>query len=239
MGVGRQLVLLLASAWALGEGVSLEPGSCLSCNGGSCKERLATWHLVGTPRICWIHENRIGPNLLLETPYWAWDVVVGLSLGVQAGVTVRAPVMVARSAHHLLRASARSWSHSILLKASKTDFSHILKNRKLRHRRIIKRGPSDRVRGTQALKAGLPGSTAHVLFFLNWSMVDLQCCVSFRCTAKWFSMCIYIYTHAYTCMCLFFYRFFSTIGYYYWPCGMWDLNLPDQGSNLHFLQWKS
>ena len=55
------------------------------------------------------------------------------------------------------------------------------------------------------------------------------------------SVCVYIYTHthAYTCMCLFFYRFFSTIGYYYWPCGMWDLNLPDQGSNLRFLQWKS
>ena len=41
------------------------------------------------------------------------------------------------------------------------------------------------------------------------------------------------------CMCLFFYRFFSTVGYDYWPHGMRDLNLPDQGSNLCFLQWKS
>ena len=24
-------------------------------------------------------------------------------------------------------------------------------------------------------------------FFFNWSRADLQCCVSFRCTAKWFS----------------------------------------------------
>ena len=37
-----------------------------------------------------------------------------------------------------------------------------------------------------------------VFFFLNWSIVDLQC---FRCTAKWFS---YIYTYIY----LFFLRFF-------------------------------
>ena len=28
--------------------------------------------------------------------------------------------------------------------------------------------------------------------FFNWSIVDLQCCVSFRCTEKWFS---YTYTH--------------------------------------------
>ena len=38
--------------------------------------------------------------------------------------------------------------------------------------------------------------------FLNWSIVDVQCCVSFSCTAQWFS---YIYT--------FFFRFFSLIGY--------------------------
>ena len=29
--------------------------------------------------------------------------------------------------------------------------------------------------------------------FFNWSLVDLQCCVSFRCTAKWFS-------YTYTCV---------------------------------------
>ena len=26
-----------------------------------------------------------------------------------------------------------------------------------------------------------------LFFFFNWSRADLQCCVSFRCTAKWFS----------------------------------------------------
>ena len=29
--------------------------------------------------------------------------------------------------------------------------------------------------------------------FLNWSIVDLQCCVSFRYTAQWF-ICIYTYS---------------------------------------------
>lgn len=31
-------------------------------------------------------------------------------------------------------------------------------------------------------------------FLLNWSTVDLQCCVTFRYIAKWFSTYIYIYT---------------------------------------------
>ena len=30
-------------------------------------------------------------------------------------------------------------------------------------------------------------------FFLNWSIVDAQCCVSFRCIAQWLSY-IYVYT---------------------------------------------
>ena len=35
-----------------------------------------------------------------------------------------------------------------------------------------------------------------LLFFFNWSVVDLQCCANFCCTAKWFSYTyIYIYTH--------------------------------------------
>ena len=40
------------------------------------------------------------------------------------------------------------------------------------------------------------------LWILYWSILDLQHCVSFRCTAKWFS-----YTYS------FFFRFFSHIGY--------------------------
>ena len=40
--------------------------------------------------------------------------------------------------------------------------------------------------------------------FLNWSIVDLQCCVSFRCTAKCVYIHIYtqiyIHMHTHTCM---------------------------------------
>ena len=43
-----------------------------------------------------------------------------------------------------------------------------------------------------------------LFIYFYWSIVDLQCCVSFRCTAKWFSF-IYIY--------ILFSRFFSIIGY--------------------------
>ena len=46
-------------------------------------------------------------------------------------------------------------------------------------------------------------------FFLSWRIVDLQCCVSFRRTAKWFSY-IYVYIYIY----IFFFRFFSIIVYY-------------------------
>ena len=33
-----------------------------------------------------------------------------------------------------------------------------------------------------------------LLFIFNWSIVDLQCCFSFRCKAQWFKY-IYIYTY--------------------------------------------
>ena len=46
---------------------------------------------------------------------------------------------------------------------------------------------------------------AFILFFLNQSIVDLQCCINFQCTAKWFN---------YTCMCsLFHYDLLQDIEY--------------------------
>ena len=50
-----------------------------------------------------------------------------------------------------------------------------------------------------------------VFLFFNWSRVDLQCCVSFRCTAKLISyfICIYIYS-----LLSFFSISFSHIGHY-------------------------
>ena len=45
--------------------------------------------------------------------------------------------------------------------------------------------------------------------FFYWSAVDLQCCVSFRCTEKWFIL------HMCVCgVCVFHFRFFSIICYY-------------------------
>ena len=42
--------------------------------------------------------------------------------------------------------------------------------------------------------------------FINWSIVNLQCCVGFRCIAKWFS---YIYNWIYILnVYIFFFRFF-------------------------------
>ena len=43
-----------------------------------------------------------------------------------------------------------------------------------------------------------------LLFNKNWSIVNLQCCVSFRCIASVLFIYIYIY----------FFRFFPIIGYY-------------------------
>ena len=33
--------------------------------------------------------------------------------------------------------------------------------------------------------------------FLNWSIVDLQCCLNYCCTAKWFSDSIHTHTHTF------------------------------------------
>ena len=61
-------------------------------------------------------------------------------------------------------------------------------------------------------KGGLYFSFSFINFFY-WSIVDLQCCVSFRYTAKWF-----IFLYICVCICMyvyiFFFRLLSLIGYY-------------------------
>ena len=64
------------------------------------------------------------------------------------------------------------------------------------------KGPDNR-QEEQGRRRASPASSFSLLFFFSWSLVDLQCCVSSRCSATWFS---YTYT--------FFSRFFSLIGYY-------------------------
>ena len=49
-----------------------------------------------------------------------------------------------------------------------------------------------------------------VLTLFYWTIVDLQCCVSFRCTAKWFGCKTYIYILA---QILFPYRLLQNIEY--------------------------
>ena len=72
-------------------------------------------------------------------------------------------------------------------------------------------------------------STLLIFCLLCFIEVDLQCCVSLRCTAKWFS---YTYVHAYICILfhiLFPYRLlqnitYSFLGYTVGPCWLSILN---------------
>ena len=50
-------------------------------------------------------------------------------------------------------------------------------------------------------------------FFKNWSIVNLQCCVTSKCTAKWFS-----YTHIYFSTDSFPYRLLQDIEYRFLCC---------------------
>ena len=54
-------------------------------------------------------------------------------------------------------------------------------------------------------------------FILSWSIVDLQCCISFTCTAKWFSYTVFIIHMLYTVFILlqilFSYRLSQSIEY--------------------------
>ena len=52
-----------------------------------------------------------------------------------------------------------------------------------------------------------PGSRLHATFeiLFYWSRVDVQCCVSFRCAAKWF-IYVYVYECSFLWMCIYVFK---------------------------------
>ena len=65
-----------------------------------------------------------------------------------------------------------------------------------------------------------------LIYLFSWSIVDLQRCVSFRCTAQWFSF-IYIYVYIYILFqILFLYRLLQNIVYSFWCCTVGPCWLP-------------
>ena len=85
-------------------------------------------------------------------------------------------------------------------------------------------------------------------FFFNWSIVDLQCCVSFWCTAKWFSYFVVVQLLSYVrlsmapwtvdcqvSLSMRFSRQEHLSGLPFPSPG----NLPNPGSNLHLLHWQA
>ena len=76
--------------------------------------------------------------------------------------------------------------------------------------------------------------TTFLLLLSYWSIVDLQCHVSFWCTAKWFndlvmSVCEYIYTHTHTYTHLLFSLWFIT--------EYWIVSYANIYANILFSLW--
>ena len=69
------------------------------------------------------------------------------------------------------------------------------------------------------------------LLFKNWTIVDLQCCVSLRCTAKWFS---YTYIYIYSFSGFFHCKLLQDIEYSFlwYTVGPWFSNV-----NSYFEKW--
>ena len=78
--------------------------------------------------------------------------------------------------------------------------------------------------------------------FFYWSIVDLQCCTSFRCTAKWFS---YTHTHIYILFQIHFpYRLlhkikYSSLCYTVGPCCLFYVQYCCISVNPKFLIYPS
>ena len=65
------------------------------------------------------------------------------------------------------------------------------------------------IAGIRSLLFRLPCCLCRKFYFFNfyWCIVDLQCCVSFRYTAKWFRYVYHIYIYVYISECMYIYSF--------------------------------
>ena len=92
------------------------------------------------------------------------------------------------------------WGFTESMDTSKECYSPVGKKRPIykKQRTLCDRWLLIKVKwcGTRGVMSREKCCSVRVFFSFNWSIVNLSCCVSFKCTAQWFSytyICIYIF----------------------------------------------